>query len=37
MGEQPKKPHISVGLLAHVGAFRREPRKIRIIQRMEFH
>ena len=25
MGEQAKKPHISAGLLAHVGASRREP------------
>ena len=25
MCEQSKKPHISVGLLAHVGASRREP------------
>ena len=27
MGEQVKKPHISVGLLAHVCANRGEPRK----------
>lgn len=25
MGEQQSKQHISVGLLAHVGAVRREP------------
>ena len=25
MGEQAKKPRISAGLLAHVGAFRRSP------------
>ena len=25
MGEGPKKQHISAGLLAHVGASRREP------------
>lgn len=27
MDEQPKKIHICAGLLAHVGASRREPRK----------
>lgn len=25
MGEQPNKTHMSAGLLAHVGASRREP------------
>ena len=25
MGEQSKKPHMNAGLLAHVGASRREP------------